>query len=216
MISSAFQSAAAKELYIEWQPATSIRDLDVIARWARENLRSSKVAVMGHNSTFFDELVTSDRRSLLLPSLEHNEFESHGGVMQARFTYDLRDKEASGTAAQVGAGYQLVVRATLAFLDGILRKDQHALVRLDSELPAALAGAKLVHVAHPRGLEVADLLREIRDRGVAAAGAHCAATPGCNPGEVFAEAGAQLLTAGEAESALKVLTWLTERQPDPA
>lgn len=279
VIASAFQSAAATELHIEWQPATSIPDLDVIARWARENLRSRAVAVMGHsygaqaaliyamegrpidavisldstlnygdpktlwyktwqrqsswldraasitvptllistdaetNTTFFDELLASDRRSLQLPFLMHNEFESHG-VIQARFAYDLRDKDADGTAAQVGAGYELLVRATLAFLDGTLRKDERALVRLDSELPAALAGAKLVHIAHPRGLEAAVVLRQIRDHGIAAAGASCAATPGCNESEVFAEAGAQLLAAGEAESALKVLTWLTERQPD--
>lgn len=278
VISSAFQSAAAKDMYIEWEPATSLPDLDIIARWAKENLRSSAVAVMGHsygaqaaliyamegrpidavisldstlnygdpktlwyktwkrqsvwldraanvtvptlllstnaetNSTFFDELSASDRRLLQLPFLEHNEFESYG-AMQARFAYDLRAKDASGTAAQVGAGYQLAVRATLAFLDGILRKDERALVRLDSELPAALMGAKLVRVAHPRGLAVADVLREIRDHGIVAAGTHCAATPGCNQSAVFAEAGAQLLAAGDAELALKVLSWLDERQP---
>ena len=85
-----------------------------------------------------------------------------------------------------------------------------------------MRGQRVVQRGHEGvdlGVAAEALLRDelgdaLRERGVAAAGAHCAATPGCNQSEVFAEAGAQLLAAGEAESALKVLTWLTERRPD--
>ena len=169
----------------------------------------------GLGSAFFDGLVACDRRSLKVPFLEHNDFESHGGVLQTRFAYDLRATDAdSPSAAQVGASYRLVLRATLAFLDGVLRKDARALHRLDSELTGGIAGAKLTHLSHPSAVKPEELLRELSARGVEAAASYCAATAGCDEKEVFAEAGEQLIAAGDWESARKTLQWLTERHPE--
>lgn len=169
----------------------------------------------GLGSAFFDGLVACDRRSLKVPFLEHNDFQSHGGVLQTRFAYDLRATDAdSPSAAQVGASHRLVVRATLAFLEGVLRKDARALHRLDSELLVGIAGAKLTHLSQPSAVKREELLRELSVRGIEAAASSCAATVGCDEKEVFAEAGEQLIAAGDWESARKTLQWLTERHPE--
>jgi hypothetical protein len=152
---------------------------------------------------------------LKVPYLDHDDFETHGGVLQARFTYDLRLKDSdSPSAVQVEAMNRLVDRAALTFLNGTLLKDEHALQLLDNELPAQWGGAKLLHIAHPPRVNLADLLQEIRAAGVQAAASRCAATPGCDESALFADAGEQFSMAGDWDTAVKVLQWVVQRHPD--
>jgi pimeloyl-ACP methyl ester carboxylesterase len=113
--------------YKEWKPQSFWLDrADTIT--VPVLLLSSQDA---SDTSFFDGLVACDRRSLQVPHLSHNDFESNGGVLRARFAYDLRTPEPdSPSAAQVSASNRLVSRAVLAFLEGILRKDARALVLL--------------------------------------------------------------------------------------
>ncbi len=183
--------------YKEWKPQSFW--LDRAATIRVPVLLVSSTA--GTDTCFFDGLMACDRRSLKVPDLSHNDFESTGGVLRARFAYDLRAaKPDDPAAAQIETANRLVYRAVLAFLDGILRQDGRALARLESELPAQGSAVRLVHIGRPKEAtkaDRADLLHELRSRGVPAAAARCAAMAGCNEDTVFTEAGQLLLDAGE-------------------
>lgn len=170
----------------------------------------------GTSSAFFDGLVASDRRSMMVPSLDHNDLEAHGGVLQARFAHDTRDPDPERPAAeQVLAAHRLVVVATLAFLDGVLRDDRAALVRLDTTLPATVPGAKLTHVPLPPGcLRPAGLVAAIRKEGVEAVGVRSTAVKGCDVRGAFIGAGDSLRVAGEGARAVEVMRWLARRDPE--
>jgi dienelactone hydrolase len=281
VISSAFQSGEATDLNIGWEPATSVADLDLLLRWARDNLGVDGVAVMGHSygaqaaliyamegravdavvsldstlengdpkapwfkdgdarrvwldraqaitipvllfstpagtsSAFFDGLVASDRRALLVPFLEHNDLEAFGGVLGARFAYDLREPDPERPKVeQVLAAHRLVVRATHAFLEGVLRKDQEVLARLDA-LPATVPGAKLTHVPRaPACPRQAELLATLGKDGVEATGAHLAALAGCDVRMAFMDAADTLRAVGEQARAVEVMRWLAKRQQE--
>jgi pimeloyl-ACP methyl ester carboxylesterase len=168
----------------------------------------------GQDASFFNGLLACDRRSLKVPYLEHEDFATFGGVLQAHFAYDLRPPDpALPSAGQVAASNRLVIRAALAFLQSTLRKDSRALEQLDKALSEG-AGAKMVHVTRPPTANPGDVLRAIKVRGVAAAASHCASLPGCDEKKVLASAGEQLLAAGEWDTAAKVLGWVVERYPD--
>jgi hypothetical protein len=279
VISSAFQSAEATALDIGWEPATSVADLDLLLRWAREHLDAGAVAVLGHSygaqaaliyamegraidavvsldstlengepgapwwkgeapqrvwldraaaisvpalvvsteaatsTAFFDGMTGCDRRSLQVPALDHNDLEAFGGLVQATFAADLR--EPVPPAERVRAGHQLVVRATLAFLDGILRQQPAALARLDGPLPAGLPGAKLIHVARPPGCPAPPaLLAAIRAEGIAATGTRAAGLAGCDARAALIDIAGVLRAADDGDRAVEVMRWLTRRDPE--
>lgn len=280
VISSAFQTAAGPSMSIQWEPATSIADMDVIIRWARAHLTIGAVAVLGHSygaqaaliyamegrpidavvsldstlesaelqilwfrakeperfwvdrasaiavptllfstpnrtgSSFFNGIVACDRRALKVLWLLHNDFEVHG-VLGAQFAYDTRTAEPQRpTAEQVTASYRLVVRATHAFLEGILRHSPRMLAYLDSELPTQVSGVKLVHIPYQPAVSLADLLAEIRVHGVASAAEYCTTRRNCDAQKLLPTIGNLLLTADEKELALAVMQWLTVHHPE--
>ena len=81
-------------------------------------------------------------------------------------------------------------------------------------MPAQLPGASLLHQPARTGLTAGEVMREVRDHGVAAAASRCAATAGCDPRPAFMGASQLLLAAGDAETALAVLGWLAQQHPE--
>ena len=170
----------------------------------------------GQASAFFDGLVSTDRRWLKVPFLEHNDFISHGAALRTRVAQEARDPhDPAASPAEIASAYELVVRATLAFLQGSLRQQAGELGKLEREIPEKVPGATLTRVSRqPAGASVAEILRALRDRGLPGAIALCGPPPRCEPSERFLEAAEVLVGAGEEAAALPLLRWLSERTPD--
>ncbi len=99
-----------------------------------------------HSQTrFVDAMTESDRRLVVVPTLGHNDFVSHGGALLTLHAHSLRDPE-SGPASHYAQSYAWELRTIHAFLDGVLGKDASRLADLDDDWASSIEGASIVHM----------------------------------------------------------------------
>ncbi len=145
---------------------------------------------------FYDGMVHSERALLEVPTLEHDQFVSHGGAL-APLRVQLSDgasEEERAAADEVRTAYEFTVVRIGDFLDARLAGDAEAGRRMAADPQSALPGAKLrTHpAARPQGKE--RLVELALTEGVEAARARC--DPSSKPCRAAFEAGAVLTAAG--------------------
>lgn len=168
------------------------------AQWlgARERLRVPILVAHGGGTTGYVEgLVHADRWIASFPSLTHDDFIAHGGVLRA----ELEGRDA--------------VRRSHGALAGAILHFARALTD-DSPVKAEALGPEFRHLPATQEPDIALVLAWLRELGPAAAWERCATQVGCEAEYLFNDAGYALQRAGHDDEAEALFGMIVERVPD--
>lgn len=99
--------------------------------------------------SFFEKLRHADRRLVLVPNLDHNDFVAHGGVLRPYFAPEAVRAEGPNAPDKVLKSYRFVVEYTRRYLDNVLKgADERAFLESATK---QLEGASHRHIPAEAG-----------------------------------------------------------------